>query len=123
MIKSKNTSKASKPVAKPKLVTSPAPKEENKINLPNGFYKIVEGMAIPTKQRLSNIETKYAFLKDLGISKDVNGVMTGPCVHLKDKALWASCLNAANNYGRKKDVNKTFIARVLPDGYGIWRIK
>lgn len=86
------------------------------INLPDGFYKVIDGLAIPVKTRLSLIETKYAFLKTMKENQ---------CVQITDKAIWSSALTIANNYGKKS--GKTFTGRTIPaesgGGFGIWRIK
>lgn len=96
-------------------VVEPEKKKRARLDLPDGFYEVVEGIAIPAKIRKSLIDTKYAFLKTMEISPT-------RCAKFKDKAIYGSALLAATNYGKKAD--KTFIGRSLADGsHAIWRIK
>src|SRR4051812_42544447 len=87
-------------------------------DLPNGFYKIMDGIAIPAKYKISYIDNRYSFLKDMKKSETC-------CAQFTDEKIYRSVLNCAHNYGAK--VNKTFTGRPIPKenggGFGIWRIK
>lgn len=96
--------------------------KRKRVNLPDGFYRIESGVSIPEGKRLTYIDGRYAFLKNLPVSD----TKSPQCVRIDDPKVYMSVMNCANNYGSK--TGKVFLGKPVIDGgktlgFRIWRIK